>query len=151
MVGTAEAVSEAVVVPELGQVVRCRDRVWAVNEVDASTLPLDAVAGTRPQHLVRMSPLEDDGFGDELTVLWELEPGTEIIPHQDLPRPEPGRLDPPERLEAFLYAGRWGAVATADARALPAPFRSGISIEDYQLDPVVRALSFTHYGSVAPH
>ena len=87
-----------------------------------------------------MSSLEDDGFGDELTVIWEIEAGTEVIPHQELPRPVPGRLDPPERLDAFLDAVRWGAVATADSRALQAPFRSGITIEDYQLDPVVRAL-----------
>jgi superfamily II DNA or RNA helicase len=87
-----------------------------------------------------MSSLEDDGFGDELTVIWELETGTRIVPHQELPRPEFGRLDPPERLEAFLDAVRWGAVATADAKALQAPFRAGITIEDYQLDPVVRAL-----------
>lgn len=33
-----------------------------------------------------------------------------------------------------------GAIASADARALQAPFQSGISIEDYQLDAVVRAL-----------
>lgn len=130
-----------VVVPELGQVVRCRDRIWAVNEVTPSSLPADPISGTRPQHLVRMSSLEDDGFGDELTVIWEIESGTEVIPHQELPRPEPGRLDPPERLEAFLDAVRWGAVATADTKALQAPFRSGITIEDYQLDPVVRALS----------
>jgi len=128
-------------VPELGQVVRCRDRIWAINEVTPSSLPADPIAGTRPQHLVRMSSLEDDGFGDELTVIWEIEAGTQIIPHQELPRPEPGRLDPPERLEAFLDAVRWGAVATADSKALQAPFRSGITIEDYQLDPVVRALS----------
>ncbi len=130
-----------VVVPELGQVVRCRDRVWAVNDVSASSLPYDPIGGTPPQHLVRMSSLEDDGFGDELTVIWEIEAGTEVIPHQSLPRPEPGRLDPPERLDAFLDAVRWGAVATADSRALQAPFRSGITIEDYQLDPVVRALA----------
>ena len=129
------------VVPELGQVVRCRDRIWAVSEVAPSSLPQDVVAGTRPHHLVRMSSLEDDGFGDELSVLWELEPGTQVIPHQELPRPELGRLDPPERLDAFLDAVRWGAVATADSKALQAPFRSGITIEDYQLDPVVRALT----------
>ncbi|MDP9389480.1 MAG: DISARM system SNF2-like helicase DrmD [Actinomycetota bacterium] len=128
-------------VPELGQVVRCRDRIWAVNEVAPSSLPPDPISGTRPQHLVRMSSLEDDGFGDELAVIWELESGTQVIPHQELPRPDAGRLDPPERLEAFLDAVRWGAVATADARALQAPFRAGITIEDYQLDPVVRALS----------
>ncbi len=139
MGGTTATYTE--VVPELGQVVRCRDRVWAVNEVTPSSLPEDPISGTRSQHLVRMSSLEDDGFGDELTVIWELESGTQVIPHQELPRPELGRLDPPERLEAFLDAVRWGAVATADSRALQAPFRSGITIEDYQLDPVVRALS----------
>ncbi len=120
---------------------RCRDRIWAVNEVAPSSLPADPLSGTRPQHLVRMSSLEDDGFGDGLAVIWELESGTQVIPHQELPRPDAGRLDPPERLEAFLDAVRWGAVATADSRALQAPFRSGITIEDYQLDPVVRALS----------
>jgi SNF2 family DNA or RNA helicase len=36
---------------------------------------------------------------------------------------------------------RWGAIAPADTTALQAPFRSGIQIEDYQLDPVVQALS----------
>ena len=130
-----------VVVPEIGQVVRCRDRVWAVNEVAPSSLPTDAIAGTRPQNLVRMSSLEDDGFGDELTVIWEIESGTQVIPHQELPRPNLERLDAPERLDAFLDAVRWGAVATADSKSLQAPFRSGITIEDYQLDPVVRALS----------
>jgi hypothetical protein len=72
-------------VPELGQVVWCRDRVWAVNEVSPSALPPDPIAGTRPQHLVRMSSIEDDGFGDELSVIWELEAGTRVIPHQELP------------------------------------------------------------------
>ena len=130
-----------IIVPELGQVVRCRDRTWAVNDVVVSSLPADPVAGTCPHHLVRMSSLEDDGFGDEQTVIWEIEPGTGIIPHQEMPRPDLERLDPPERLDAFLDAVRWGAIATADTRALQAPFRSGITIEDYQLDPVVRALS----------
>ena len=35
---------------------------------------------------------------------------------------------------------RWGAVTSADQRSLQAPFRSGITIEDYQLEPLVRAL-----------
>lgn len=140
MRGTSAPVLEFVV-PELGQVVRCRDRIWAVNEVLLSSLPVDPISGTRPQHLVRMSSLEDDGFGDELTVIWEIESGTQVIPHQELPRPDLDSLDPPERLAAFLDAVRWGAVATADSAALQAPFRSGITIEDYQLDPVVRSLS----------
>ena len=51
------------------------------------------------------------------------------------------RFDEPGRLDAFLNAARWGAITSADSQALQAPFRSGITIETYQLDPVVRALS----------
>jgi hypothetical protein len=36
---------------------------------------------------------------------------------------------------------RWGAISQSDDRALHSPFRSGIEIDEYQLDPVVRALS----------
>ena len=106
-----------------------------------STQPEDPLADVGPHHLVRLSSLEDDAFGEELTVIWEVEPATEVIRRQKLPRPEPGSLDSPAKLEAFLDAVRWGAVATADTQALQAPFRAGITIEEYQLDPVVRALS----------
>ena len=41
---------------------------------------------------------------------------------------------------AFLDAVRWGASSSADVRNIQSPFRSGIDIEDYQLDPVVRAI-----------
>ncbi len=34
----------------------------------------------------------------------------------------------------------WGAASIADTRQLQSPFRSGIEIESYQLDPVVRAI-----------
>ena len=67
-------------VPELGQVVRCRDQVWAVNEVSTSSLPADPLGSSGQHHLVRLSSLEDDGFGDELSVIWQIEPGTEVIP-----------------------------------------------------------------------
>ena len=43
-------------------------------------------------------------------------------------------------LDAFLDAVRWGVVSSKDVNALQSPFRSGIEIEDYQLDPVARAL-----------
>ena len=34
----------------------------------------------------------------------------------------------------------WGAATNADRSFLQAPFRSGVTIEDYQLDPLVRAI-----------
>lgn len=54
--------------------------------------------------------------------------------------PDPTGFDPPDQLDAFLDAVRWGASSSADVRTIQAPFRSGIDIEDYQLDPVVRAI-----------
>ncbi|WP_207946478.1 hypothetical protein [Actinomadura sp. 7K507] len=62
--------------------------------------------------------------------------------HDQALLPDPaGGFDDPAELDAFLDAVRRGAIASADKTALQAPFRSGIQIEDYQLDPVVRALS----------
>jgi SNF2 family DNA or RNA helicase len=99
-----------------------------------------AQEGGRAESLVSLVSVEDDAMGDELQVIWELEPGCSVIDVAALPTPDPDRFDDPARLDAFLDAIRWGAIASADARHLQSPFRSGITIEDYQLDPVVRAL-----------
>ena len=62
------------------------------------------------------------------------------LPDSDLASAPAGAFDDPGRLDAFLDAVRWGAVTSADPKLLQSPFRSGISIEDYQLQPVVQAL-----------
>jgi superfamily II DNA or RNA helicase len=127
--------------PELGQLAEVRQRRWIVTDVRASTLtpsPLEVPTANGHQHLVSLSSIEDDGLGEELQVIWELEPGACV--HERVALPEPTGFDAPHRLDAFLDAVRWGASSTADVRALQAPFRSGIAIEDYQLDPVVRAI-----------
>ena len=77
-------------------------------------------------------------LGEQLEVIWEIEPGAHIIERAGLPAIT-GR-DDTERLEAFLDAVRWGAATNADRGFLQAPFRSGVSIEDFQLDPLVRAI-----------
>ena len=125
--------------PEQGQLVSVRSRNWIVNEVAPSTLPasgLEALGGG--QTLVSLASVEDDGLGEEIRIVWELEPGTRI--NEDVALPEPTGFDPPDQLNAFLDAVRWGASSSADVRNIQAPFRSGIDIEDYQLDPVVRAI-----------
>ena len=85
-----------------------------------------------------MSSVEDDALGEELQVFWELEPGAKIV--EKVALPDPTGYDDPIRLDAFLDAVRWGAASTADVKSIQSPFRSGIDIEDYQLDPVVRAI-----------
>ena len=126
--------------PEQGQLVTVRQRQYVVSEVAKSTLPAEPLQPLdgHGQHLVTLASVEDDALGEELQVIWELEPGAAVI--EDVPLPEPTGFDAPDRLDAFLDAVRWGASSTADVRNVQSPFRSGITIEDYQLDPVVRAI-----------
>ena len=127
-------------VPEQGQLVQVRSRPWVVNEVKPSSLPTPAMELplARRQNLLTLLSIEDDGLGEELQVVWEIEPGAKIIERVALP--EPTDFDSPDQLDAFLDAVRWGAASTADHKNIQSPFRSGIEIEDYQLDPVVRAI-----------
>jgi len=125
--------------PEQGQLVSIRSRNWIVNDVVPSVLPQGRFdSGVAAQNLLSLSSIEDDGLGEELRVIWELEPGARVI--EKVALPDPTGFDPPDQLDAFLDAVRWGAASSADVRNIQSPFRSGIDIEDYQLDPVVRAI-----------
>ena len=128
-------------VPVSGALVGVRDRRWVVVDVARSTQPADVVGAPEhgPEHLVTLASVDDDEY-EEARFVWEIEPGAHTIDRAALPPLDLSRVDAPGALEAFLDAVRWGAVTSADARALQAPFRAGITIEDYQLDPVVRAL-----------
>jgi superfamily II DNA or RNA helicase len=131
--------SNSTAVPEQGQIAIVRQRRCVVTGVRPSMLPPPPLSSaSAPQHLVTLTSIEDDALGEGLQVVWELEPGARVS--ETLELPEPAGFDSPQRLDAFLDAVRWGAVASADVRALQAPFRSGIDIEDYQLDPLVRAV-----------
>jgi len=124
--------------PEVGQLVVVRKRPFVVVEIIPSAVNPSSFTQI-PPHLIKLSSVEDDGMGEELEVVWELEPGTSV--HEKSTLPEPASFDDPKRLQAFLDAVRWGAISQSDDHTLHSPFRSGIEIDDYQLDPVVRALS----------
>jgi len=51
--------------------------------------------------------VEDDGLGEELQVVWEVEPGATVHKGATLPDPTAG-FDDPLRLDAFLDAVCWG-------------------------------------------
>jgi superfamily II DNA or RNA helicase len=128
--------------PEPSQIVSLRNRSYVVQDVKAceSGSPATAtLSQAAPWHHVTLSSVEDDGHGEELEVVWELEAGASVKERSTLPNPT--SFDIPAKLDAFLDAVRWGTISQADDKALQAPFRSGIEIEEYQLDPVARALS----------
>ncbi len=127
---------EVIGIPEPGQLVEVRRRQWVVADIIASE-PINS--GYPPQHMVTLSSIDEDGLGEELQVVWEIEPGAHVIEKAGLP--EITGFDDADRLEAFLDAVRWGAATNTDRGFLQAPFRSGVSIEDFQLDPLVRAIN----------
>ena len=120
--------------PEPGQLVEARRRQWIVSEVEGGSV----APGLPRQHLVQLASIDEDALGEQIEVLWELEPGAHVIERAGLPRMT--GLDDPLTLQAFLDAVVWGSATNADRGYLQAPFRSGVSIEDYQLDPLVRAI-----------
>jgi SNF2 family DNA or RNA helicase len=124
--------------PESGQLVEVRRRRWTVTEITAGNL---AASPAGEQHLVGLTSLDEDSLGEELQVIWELESGATVLEKAGLP--SINGWDSAEKLEAFLDAVRWGAVTNADRNFLQSPFRSGITIEDYQLDPLVRAIDMS--------
>ncbi|MGX9364514.1 DISARM system SNF2-like helicase DrmD [Desulfoplanes sp. PS50] len=101
----------------------------------------DTLSDRHEEHLVTLSSLDEDAFDEKIQVIWQLEPGARILENAGMPKMT--GVDSKDRLDAFLDAVRWGAVTNADRLFLQSPFRSGISIEDYQLDPLVRALEMS--------
>ncbi|MEU0332869.1 DISARM system SNF2-like helicase DrmD [Streptomyces sp. NPDC006193] len=134
MPGTARTSEASTIVapPKENDLVQVRGQKWVVSGVEA------APAGDAT--VVHLQSVADGRYGDTLSVIWEVEPGRRVLPAGSLPDASAGGFDPPEQLAAFLDAVRWSAVASADVKTLQAPFRSGVAIEPYQLEPVARAV-----------
>jgi superfamily II DNA or RNA helicase len=118
-------------VPGQGSLVEVRGQRWVVS---------DSSPGGDNSTLLVLQSVEDGRYGESLPVIWEVEPGRRALPAGSLPEVMPGGFDPPERLAAFLDAVRWSAVTSADVKTLQAPLRSGVVTEEYQLEPVARAI-----------
>src|SRR5437773_2443535 len=104
--------------PEPGQIVIVRKRPFVVSDIEPSTLPLPTTVHDQHerQHLLRLSSVEDEGLGEELSVVWELEPGVACLERAQIP--ELKDFDPPRVFDAFLDAIAWGSVSSADDKAL---------------------------------
>ncbi|MEH0934242.1 DISARM system SNF2-like helicase DrmD [Micromonospora psammae] len=116
--------------PVIGALVAVRGQRWVVSDVQEG----------EHSSLVSLQSVEDGRYGHTLDVIWEVEPGRQVLPSGSLPGVTEGKFDSPQRLAAFLDAVRWSAVTSADVKTLQSPFRSGVAIEDYQLEPVARAV-----------
>ena len=119
--------------PAQGDIVRVRSRRYLVEEVTAPPEPGDDT-------LVRLSCLEDDAEGEELQVLWESEVDAERINEADWSKLSKGQFDPTKFFAAYYRTLRWNTVTSTDPKLFQAPYRAGIRIDAYQLEPLRKAL-----------
>lgn len=119
--------------PEPGEIVRVRQRQYLVEDVQPPPEPgVDAT-------LVSMSCLDDDAQGEPLEVLWEHELDTEIV-RASWDKLGKRNFDAPSRFAAYLHALRWNCVTATTPRLFQAPWRAGIEVMAYQLEPLRKAL-----------
>jgi superfamily II DNA or RNA helicase len=119
--------------PEVGQIVRVRQRSYLVEQAFAPVNPPDSSR-------VALSCIDDDAQGQQLEVLWERELDAAILTAEAWESIASRGFDPPDRFSAYLNTLRWNCVTSTDPTLLQSPFRAGIKLDSYQLEPLRKAL-----------
>jgi len=119
--------------PEPGHVALVRQRRYLVENVTPPPSPVEAT-------LVDLSCLDDDAQGEPLSVLWEHELDARVLEDDGWSSVASKGFDDPALFAAYLRTLSWNCVTATDPNLFQAPFRAGIRIDAYQLDPLRKAL-----------
>jgi superfamily II DNA or RNA helicase len=125
--------STDVSLPEIGQIVAVRQRLYLVDRVIPPPNPSDSP-------LVQLSCVDDDAQGQPLDVLWDRELDAEIRTGEAWDAIAKRGFDSADRFAAYLNTLRWNCVTSTDPSLLQSPFRAGIRLDAYQLEPLRKAL-----------
>src|SRR6516164_11650547 len=120
-------------VPKVGELVQVRSRRWLVDEDIAPKI------GGQTS-VVRLSCADDDAQGQSLEVLWDYELDGLIFEEEGWSDLASKGFDQPRQFAAFLHTLRWNCVTATDSNLFQAPFRAGIKIDAYQMEPLRKAL-----------
>ncbi|MEB3310268.1 MAG: DISARM system SNF2-like helicase DrmD [Snowella sp.] len=118
---------------ETGQIVRVRSRQYLVEEVTTSE-------SSNGDTWVRLSCLEDDAQGQPLEVFWEREVDAEIVGTSSWESVTRKGFDDPRYFSAYLHTLKWNCVTSTNPKLFQAPYRAGIEVKAYQLEPLRLAL-----------
>lgn len=119
--------------PGIGELVQVRSRRWLVEDVVPA-----AVAGRSSR--VHLACADDDAQGQTLTVFWDYEPDRRILDAEGWSDLAAQGFDDPRHFAAFLHTLRWNCVTATDPDLFQSPFRAGIEIDAYQMEPLRKAL-----------
>ena len=118
---------------EPGRIALVRQRRYLVERVTPPPSPEQA-------RLVDLSCLDDDAQGAPLSVLWEHEIDARILAEDGWSAVADRGFDDPALFAAYLRTLSWNCVTATDPNLFQAPFRAGIRIDAYQLEPLQKAL-----------
>jgi SNF2 family DNA or RNA helicase len=110
-----------------------RSRQYLVEDVIPAARQVDST-------LVRLSCLEDDAQGEPLEVLWEKEIDSRIIDGGGWQALAERGFASARAFSAYLHSLRWRSVTSTNPRLFQAPYRAGIEVKAYQLEPLRKAL-----------
>jgi superfamily II DNA or RNA helicase len=116
-----------------GRIARVRQRTYLIEEVIPPRRAADST-------LVRLSCVDDDNQGQPLEVLWERELDPEVLTAEAWDEIAQRGFDQPRLFAAYFNTLRWNCVTATDPRLFQAPFRAGIQLDAYQLEPLRKAL-----------
>ena len=104
-----------------------------VEDVVPSKIP-----GQSP--VVSLACADDDAQGQSLEVFWDYELDRRILQEEGWRDLAVKGFDAPRQFAAFLHTLRWNCVTATDPNLFQAPFRAGIKIDAYQMEPLRKAL-----------
>ena len=119
--------------PEPGELVRVRSRHWLVEEVVPPPAPEQSAR-------VRLGCAGDDAQGRTIEVFWDCEIDRCILERESWADLAACGFDAPRRFAAFPHTLRWSSVTATDPSLFQSPFRAGIRIDAYQMEPLRKAL-----------
>ena len=118
--------------PRVGEMVEVRSRRWLVEAVEDS--------GPEASPRVSLACADDDAQGQTLEVYWDFEIDRRILEQEAWSAIGTRGFDPPRYFSAFLHTLRWNCVTATDPNLFQSPFRAGIKIDAYQMEPLRKAL-----------
>lgn len=118
---------------KVGSLVRARTRHYVVEDIEIFT-------GCDDRTVAKLACLDDDAQGEQIEVVWESELCTDIVDEEAWHSIGKKGFDDPNLFSAFLNTLRWNCVTATQPRLFQSPFRAGIKIEPYQLEPLRKAL-----------
>ena len=120
-------------IPTQGQIARIRQRTYLVEQVIEPKRVADST-------LVRLSCVDDDNQGQPLDVLWEKELDPQILSGEAWEKVAADGFDESRLFAAYLNTLKWNCVTSTDPNLFQSPFRAGIRLDAYQLEPLRKAL-----------